>query len=709
MLVMTRAIPLVCIAILMVMPTDSTFAHTPHDSIAFLAVSPEFESDQTLFIGVLKQLQRSTDGGYSWKRLNSGLTNRGFIQDLAISPEFGRDKTVFLAAAGDGVYRSIDGGQTWVHLTKPERFNICRLRISQNFGSDSMLLAISDIGALFASMDAGDTWRELLGPNADVYDALTIQYGGTAMIVVTLGDGTALRLVGENEQWESVDGLAPQEAGAIISYIPGSKEILIAAADGSIYISNDRAASFRQISTIPNGLDGMGGRPTSIDFSRAAIGSVTTYVSTWHGGLFASRDNGNRWEAINAGLTKSTQADELNVPHFRSVKVGGDDVFLGGFDGLFYSDDSAEHWTQLETVAVDLPTSVSVSRGKSGVEDIYIATFDAGLYVGEKQGTEWKALNIGLQDKHHWSIRSHRAANGSSLVLSATNKSIYRLVDDGMPWEQIVLGCKAEKGVRSKFGKWINRRLVGYGLREKCRSSFPHGLVFTDNLENQGYVFFGTRYEGIFRSADRGRSWTQILDSNGRWVDTIAPTPQFQHSNTVFASIRGRGVFKSTNGGELWSRLPVPELDDWVGQYIHARLPLSVSPDFSNDGTIFVGSVNGLYISRDRGLKWSSVPVEAGLPSSIPVVALALSPTFSDDGYLLVSLQGAGLYGSNDKGETFVEIARDLTERNQKLQQIVFSGYFETNQTVFGISEEESLVSKDRGKSWSTLKSPIID
>jgi len=64
-------------------------------------------SDGTLLAGTYMGLFRSTDGGATWIERSSGLT-RFDIKALVLLNE----RTI-LAATGDGVFRSIDGGMSW--------------------------------------------------------------------------------------------------------------------------------------------------------------------------------------------------------------------------------------------------------------------------------------------------------------------------------------------------------------------------------------------------------------------------------------------------------------------------------------------------------------------------------------------------------------------------------------------------------------------
>jgi DNA-binding beta-propeller fold protein YncE/photosystem II stability/assembly factor-like uncharacterized protein len=83
-----------------------------------LVLSPDFERDGTLFAGLDEGIIRSTDGGRTWRPVNAGLPLKDDRQppavlSLAISPDYASDGTLFVGLMDHGVYRSVDGGESW--------------------------------------------------------------------------------------------------------------------------------------------------------------------------------------------------------------------------------------------------------------------------------------------------------------------------------------------------------------------------------------------------------------------------------------------------------------------------------------------------------------------------------------------------------------------------------------------------------------------
>ena len=95
--------------------TPAAFAHTPHDDIFQVDISPTYARDKTLFIIVRGNLLKSEDGGASWQRIVKGLDHKHRLYALDIYAK--SKETLFLSSLGDGIYKSQDGGASCQKLT----------------------------------------------------------------------------------------------------------------------------------------------------------------------------------------------------------------------------------------------------------------------------------------------------------------------------------------------------------------------------------------------------------------------------------------------------------------------------------------------------------------------------------------------------------------------------------------------------------------
>ena len=126
-------------------------------------------ADKTIYLGTqYGSIFRSTDGGQSFKYLNKlqrHATNEPL--SLVISPNFAVDRTLY-ASGFQGVYKTVDGGETWQLLTEGTalagRYNDhIRLTISPNYATDNTLLAGTDDG-FYLTRNSGKSWEELQSP-----------------------------------------------------------------------------------------------------------------------------------------------------------------------------------------------------------------------------------------------------------------------------------------------------------------------------------------------------------------------------------------------------------------------------------------------------------------------------------------------------------------------------------------------------------------
>lgn len=101
-------------------------------------ISPDFAVDQTLFLVAVDEdtlgLYRSSNGGKSWIKLRE--TQDGDIAALSVSPDYAVDRTVVFGDL-DVLYQSRDGGRTWKKRRLPGHESIWDIKFSPNYDTDS--------------------------------------------------------------------------------------------------------------------------------------------------------------------------------------------------------------------------------------------------------------------------------------------------------------------------------------------------------------------------------------------------------------------------------------------------------------------------------------------------------------------------------------------------------------------------------------------
>ncbi|MET0903204.1 MAG: hypothetical protein ABWZ52_08185 [Acidimicrobiales bacterium] len=674
-------------------------AHSPHDDIDDIAVSPSYAEDQTIFIVSRDVLQRSSDAGETWQDLVVGL-GRAQLVRIAISPA--DEDLVFVSSRGEGLYRSNDGGSTW-STANTGLGDLSLGEVAASPDSKDLVFVAGTAGGLYRSIDSGDTWSVV--PVVGRVTALTFLDDGSGRVLA--GDATGRIWVSDDDGETWTESVPVPGAGAITAFTTGAAAgsasmVIATTADGHVVRSTDGGTSFRIVGDqVP------GGEPRGIAMSPDDVQDL--WISAADEGAFRSTDGGESWEAQPDGLTKSEQADDVDVAHFRAIRVadGADEdaLFLGGFDGLFRSDDGGEQWHPIETQG-DPISGLAVSPDFANDQTVVVMTYVKGGFISDDGGQTWRTMNDGLHfdglSEGNRLLPLRRAHNvvfspsyaDDGTIFSATWPQLIKSVDAGETWTQVQIEQPTED--------WSPLR--------------QYVLAVSPDFAADRTVFAGNRHGQIFRSEGAGDAgtWSEVATVDGR-VRTFAISPSFAADNTVFVSSVG-GVFMSEDGGSTWRATGPGRSPLANGSETDPAPLLAISPGFAADRTVFAGTESGLYVTRDGGDSWDEV-VSGPISDAADVAAVGLSPDFAADGTMLVSVRNEGLYRSTDGGATFAPVGAELAESNRVISDydnptsspIQFSASFATDDTVFAYAGPDVLRSTDGGETWDVLTLPTID
>jgi photosystem II stability/assembly factor-like uncharacterized protein len=720
-------------------------AHSPHDPIDALVISPAYDEDQTLFIISVEQFLRSTDGGLSWKQLVNGLDYQDVLSSVAISPHYRQDGTLFVSSEGDGIYRSQDGGDSWVRVNSGlDELALNLLAISPAYHVGEIVLASGIEGGLYKSANGGDSWQQVIGDEIQV-TAVTFSPDAKRDCAF-VGDSRGVLYLSTDggEGWQQI--FRTSNAGAITSvaispYFSSDGTLFVGTGKGGIFRSADGGVSFTEINeglsftlkgkygTLRESKDGPVIRRSEKDVISIAISpnyreDGTVFASLWNEAIFKSEDGGDTWRRYTLGLTCDYQADseKFKSAHFRGVVLSNafardKTVFLGGFDGLFKSTDGGRHWAQMETFPLSLVAGLALSPGDRDRLSVAITTYGGGAYTTDDQEIAWTIRNNGLATTRLTDIAFSPDFYSDDTMFSASTGYILRSTCSGDHWDRVPLGYF---GWRRSLSSILNRRLripnvLTRLLLTRSERDAPYPTVFavSPDFASDGTLYFGTRYHGVFRSVDRGLNPSMIWDGEGQLITSLAISPDFSSDGTLFAGAYGAGIYKTVDRGETW--LPAHDglafIDAWRSSGIDQitrryDILLAISPHYKTDQTVFVACSEGLFKTTDGGHSWQELQ---GLTSDSRsyVVALAVSPDYENDQTVVVSVKGKGLFESGDGGKTFTEIGSDLIDSNHMVKLIGFSASNATGDVIYAASDEEIFRSTDGGNTWETIHRPV--
>ena len=169
--------------------------------------------------------------------------------------------------------------------------------------------------------------------------------------------------------------------------------------------------------------------------------------------------------------------------------------------------------------------------------------------------------------------------------------------------------------------------------------------------------------DGIFKSIDGGKTWTNMGLRDSRAINRLAINPM--STETVYAGVIGsafgpneqRGVYKTTDGGKTWKKSLY--VSDQTGcadllmdptnpnKLIAAMWEYGRKPWTFNSG----GKSSGLYITYDGGNNWKKVTDADGLPKGdLGRIGLTLCRTKPNVVYAVVEAKENASYRSDDGG-----------------------------------------------------------
>jgi hypothetical protein len=238
-------------------------------------------------------------------------------------------------------------------------------------------------------------------------------------------------------------------------------------------------------------------------------------------------------------------------------------------------------------------------------------------------------------------------------------------------------------------------------------------------------LFAGIEPAGLFRSDDRGASWSPVASLNDHSTRSAwqpAGGSLALHSVLVdphdparlFCAISAGGVYRSDDGGASWIPLNagvraefLPDPHAAVGQCVHKLRLHPARPD-----RLYQQNHCGTYRSDDAGETW--VEITEGLPSDFGYV-LALDGADPDAAYVIPEesshmrtvVEGRlRVYGTRDAGASWTPQTRGLPQAYayiSVLREAMDSDGLSPLGLYFGTSGGHLFASRDAGRSWRAL------
>ena len=514
---------------------------------------------------------RSADGGNSWEKLL-------YVNDLTGAVELSMNRSnprelyaamwhhqrlpwqVVSGGPGSGLYKSVDGGDTWQEMTDdlPEEKGKMAIAVAQSNTEKVYALIESDSeadkGGLFMSKDAGESWTRVSDDNrltqrAWYYTEVFVDPTNENVVYVLSAD--ALRSIDGGKTWEEISGTHGDFHDLWIN--PENPRNLCIANDGGAAISFNYGESWSTQDNMPTG-----------QFYRINVDNQYPYRI--YGGqqdntsvVIASKSPGSSgigredWSA-SAGGESAFLAFDPDDPRY---VLGGS--YLGTIEVL---DNEAEASTNIMAAPIQ--------------------------YLGREARD--------MKYRFNWNAPIIRSQHEPNTFYHAA-QLLLRTRDMGKSWEEISPDLTRNQDDKQGPG--------GGPYTNEAVGAENYGTIsyVTDSPHEAGVIWVGTDDGKVQLTRNGGENWSDVTpaDQGETLVNAIEVSPH--DAGTAFiATTRYKfndhrpHLLKTTNYGRSWS--------DITGDLPMGAYTRVVRQDPEREELLFAGTEVGPFVSFDGGEHW---------------------------------------------------------------------------------------------------------
>jgi photosystem II stability/assembly factor-like uncharacterized protein len=645
-------------------------------ALAVTGVSGDLE---TYYFGaVAGGVWKTANGGLTWMPLTdkTGIMSVGAI---AVAPS---DSNVIYVGTGescirgnisygDGMYKSSDGGKNWMHIGLEDTQHIAKIVVHPQ-NPDIVFVAglghaygSNEMRGVFRSNDGGKTWQKVLfKDNRTGAIDLVFDPNNPHILFAAL--------------WE-----AQRTPWGMTSGGPGS----------GLYRSGDDGATWKRLDGhgLPSGVLGRIG----VSISGADGNRVYAIIEAEKGGIYRSEDAGESWKLINPDHRFTQRAWYFH--HIFADPKNADTVYVLN-TGVSRSIDGGHSF---EFIRAPHGDNHGLWIDPNNPKSLIVAN-DGGASVSHDAGKSWTPQN--------------NQPTAQFYHVAADNAVPYRVYGAQQDNSTVAIVSRSDNFAIDR-PDWYD---VGGG---------ESGFVVPDP-RNPDVVYAGS-YDGFISRFDKKNAQEQDISSwpmNPMGAGAAGLKHRFQWTAPILISPNdpnvlyhgGEAVFKTTDGGMSWTAIsedltrndktkqqssggPLTK-DNTSVEYYDTVFALAESP--VEKGVIWAGTDDGLvHVTRDSGQHWANVTAkEFGEWSLISIIDA--SPHTAGAAYAAIDRHKLDDYKpyafrTTDYGKSWTKITTGLPENSYvhavredpKRKGLLFAG-----------TENGIYVSFDDGGHWQPLK-----
>jgi len=558
---------------------------------------------------------KSTDGGKTWKRTlfkdpRSGAVdividaNNPNVIYAALWEAYRIEYQMSSGGPGSGLYKSTDGGETWVDITRnagmPQGV-VGRIGIANTRADSNRVYALveNENGGLFVSDDAGASWTLINTSRAVRQRAFyyTHVFGDPSNKDVVYMQNTSL--------FRSTDG--GKTTVQVGQNTHGDHHDLWVDPDDSLHVvdGNDGggAITYDINSRVPNW--------SEQDFPTAQWYHVITTAHLPYHVCGSQQDNSTLCVPSNTNATGQGFGGNPPVepyqagggePGYIATHATDPDIFFGGTNnGSFL-------------------TRLNRRTGEFKEVGAYPRFFSGEPSKDVKERWQWT----------YPIIFSHVDPN----ILYTSSQRVWKTTNGGDTWEPISgdLSRHDPKTMQDSGGP----------ITHDMNSPEIYGTVFSlaPGKKDVNILWAGSDDGLIHVTRDHGKNWTNVTPAAMPDLGRVSQIDgsSFDHASAYVAvkkmllGDRSPYIFRTRDYGKTWTKIVtgIPAND-----YVH-----TVREDLTRRGLLYAGTQHGVYISFNDGDSWQAF--NTGLPD-VPVTDLVV-----EDNAIAIGTHGRSFYVMDD-------------------------------------------------------------
>ena len=653
------------------------FENQPVYGIGDMAIAPS--NPDIIYVGTGESLKkarnftmpgngvyRSNDGGDTWVHL--GLEHTWHIGEIVVHPQ--NPDIVYVAALGHfwtenearGVYRSLNGGQTWEHV----------LYVDTRTGANDIVIAPSDPNTLYASM--WENFPGIAGSNSGIYKSTN---GGETWKRLSNGlpDGPKTGRIGiavsasdPNKAYALIDNLnlEKRKAAEVYKTIDGGGNWAKSHQD-TLFIFPGIGWYFTDIYTDPQN-----------DETIYALGVR----------MAKSIDGGKSFELVGGTIQhiNPSPAQTLHLDHCELWidPKNSKHLVLGNDGGLFESYDQGQSWLHYNNIPAGEFYQIEVSQDTNYL--IYGGTQDDATVFGPakewipNQPDPWQYLWIDAWSGGDGCFTQLDPKDPNTVYFSMQNGAIRRR--NQVTGQSIYIGPKHPKGdqqfnfIAPYFisphhaqtlyagGNYLfksTNRGDGWEVispnfansQERSQQNIAAGAIAESPIQ-KGLLYVGMDRGSFWTTKDDGKNWTENYNGlpeayiRGIVPSKYAPGRIYLTAAGINYDDFNNYVYVSEDYGKTWQS---------IKQNLPNEISYTILEDPIHENLLYLGTFRGVYFSYDRGNSWHLMSKTA-TPKCVSDLKVHLG---SSD--LIIGTHGRGIYKINlnpiydlqEKGWSFTE------------------------------------------------------